>query len=207
MNYLKSVAFSSMSILALAATFSGAPNSAAAGGNPYIGDIMAVGETFCQRGWISAEGQLLPISNYTTLFSLIGTTYGGDGRVTFAVPDLRGRHAMAQGRGPGLSTRIEGNVFGNETVTLNSTQMPSHNHVVNANNLDGDKPGPGNKLLAAAPPGGTGSETIYSDQGPTVQMSSQMIANAGGGLPLNIQDPYLVLRYCIATEGVYPSRP
>ena len=84
--------------------------------------------------------------------------------------------------------------------------MPSHSHAVNANNLDGDKPGPGGKILAAAPPGGTGSETIYSTENPTVTMSPQMIANTGGGQAFSTQDPYLVLRYCIATEGLFPSR-
>lgn len=207
MSYLKTVTYSSMSILALAATLSGAPDRAAAGVNPYIGDIMAVGTTFCPRGWASAEGQLLPISNYTALFSLLGTTYGGDGRTNFALPDLRSRRAMGQGNGPGLTQRRQGQKFGAEALTLTISQLPSHSHAVNANNLDGDKPGPGNKVLAAAPPSGTGSETIYSDQGPTIQMSPQMITNAGGSQPFNVEDPYLAMRYCIALDGVYPSRP
>lgn len=207
MKYLKGVTYSSLSILALAATFSGAPDRATAGPNPYIGDIVAVGENFCPRSWAEAAGQLLPISNYTALFSLLGTTYGGDGRTTFGLPDLRGRRAMGQGNGPGLTQRREGQKLGAETQTLTSAQLPSHSHAVNANNLDGDKPGPGNKILAAAPPGGTGSETIYSDQGPTTQMSAQMIANAGSGQPFDVVDPYLVMRYCIALQGIYPSRP
>jgi len=207
MNYLKSAAYSSMSILALATTFLGVPDKAAAGPNPYIGDIMAVGENFCPRSWTEAAGQLLPISSNTALFSLLGTTYGGDGRTTFGLPDLRGRRAMGQGNGPGLTQRREGQKFGAEAHTLTAAQMPSHSHTVNANNLDGDKPGPGGKILAAAPPGGTGSETIYSDQGPSVQMSPQMIADSGGSQPLDVVDPYLVMRYCIALQGIYPSRP
>ena len=207
MSNLKTVTYSSMSILAMAATFSGVPNWAAAGPNPYIGDIVAVGENFCPRGWASAEGQLLPISSHTALFSLLGTTYGGDGRTTFGLPDLRSRRAMGQGNGPGLAQRREGQKFGAEALTLTTSQLPSHSHAVNANNLDGDKPGPGNKILAAAPPSGVGSETIYSDQGATVQMSPQMITNAGGSQPFNVEDPYLVMRYCIALDGVYPSRP
>ena len=206
MKYLKSAAYSTLSILALASTFSVSADRAAAGANPYLGDIVAVGENFCPRGWASAEGQLLPISQNTALFSLLGTTYGGDGRTTFGLPDLRGRVAMGQGRGPGLTPRREGEKFGAETRTLVANQLPSHSHAVNANNLDGDKPGPGGKILAAAPPGGTGSETIYSDQGPTVQMSSQMIANAGQSQPFNVEGPYLVMRYCIATTGVFPPR-
>ena len=148
----------------------------------------------------------MPISSNTALFSLLGTTYGGDGRTTFGMPDLRGRTAMGQGNGPGLTPRGEGQKFGAEARTLTANQLPSHSHAVNANNLDGDKAGPGNKLLAAAPPSGTGSETIYSDQDPTTQMSPQMIANAGSSLPFNVQDPYLTVTYCIATLGIYPSR-
>lgn len=207
MNYLKSVTYSSLSILALAATFSSAPEQAAAGTNPYLGDIVAVGEVFCPRGWASTEGQLLPISSYSALFSLIGTTYGGDGRTNFGLPDLRGRRAMGQGNGLGLTSRQQGQKFGSEALILSGAQLPSHSHAVNANNLDGDKAGPSGKLLAAAPPSGTGSETIYSDQGPTAQMSPQMIASAGGSQPFNVEDPYLVVRYCIALEGTFPSRP
>ena len=207
MKILKRVTYPTLSIVALAVAVSGASNMALAGPNPLIGDIMAVGENFCPRGWASAEGQLISIANNTALFSLIGTTFGGDGRSTMGLPDLRGRVAMGQGRGPGLTTRNMGQQFGAEARVLSVAQLPSHSHDVYANNLDGDKPGPGGKLLAAAPPSGTGSETIYSDQPPTVQMSAQMIANAGSSQPFNIQDPYLVMRYCIATQGTYPSRP
>lgn len=207
MKISKRAACPTLSILALAVTVFGPPNTAQAGSNPFIGDIVAVGENFCPRGWASAEGQLLPISSNTALFSLIGTTYGGDGRTTMRLPDLRGRVAMGQGSGPGLTTRQQGNSFGAEAIVISTTQLPSHSHAVNANNLDGDKPGPGGKLLAAAPTGGTGNETIYSLQGATVQMSPQMIANAGSGQAFNVQDSYLVLRYCIATLGLYPSRP
>ncbi len=192
--------------LALAVTLFHTPQQAQAGTDPYLGDILAVGETFCPRGWAGAEGQLLSIAQYSALFSLLGTTYGGDGRTTFGLPDLCGRRAMGQGSGPGLTVRQEGQKFGAERVTLTVNNLPSHNHAVNANNLDGDKPGPGRKLLAAAPPNGAGSETIYSSQGPTVQMSSQMIQNSGGNQPLSIQDPYVAIRYCIALEGLFPSR-
>jgi microcystin-dependent protein len=207
MKYLDKIKYSVISALALAATFSSTPNQAAAGSNPFIGDIIAVGYNFCPRGWISAEGQLLPIASHTALFSLIGTTYGGDGRSTMGVPDLRGRVAMGLGRGPGLTDRRIGNRHGTESRVLTENQLPSHTHAVNANNLDGDKPGPGNKLLAAAPPGGSGSETIYSTGGVTNQMSSQMIATAGGSQPLFVQNPYLVMKYCVAVVGQYPSRP
>ncbi|WP_146591332.1 phage tail protein [Puniceibacterium confluentis] len=206
MKYLKKVLCATASLLALAAPISAVPDRAAAGANPYLGDIIAVGYTFCPRGWTSAEGQLLSINSFQALFSLLGTTYGGDGRTTFGLPDLRGRVAMGQGFGPGLSPRYEGQKFGAETRVLSVNQMPVHSHAVNANNLDGDKAGPGDKLLAAAPPSGTGSETIYSDKPHDRQMSTEMISTVGGNQPLGIQDPYLALRYCIALQGIFPSR-
>ncbi len=199
---LKCIAFGA----ATAAALTTLPDASSAGIDPYLGDIIAVGETFCPRGWADANGALLPIAQYTALFSLLGTTYGGDGRTTFGLPDLQGRIAMGQGNGPGLTPRDEGQKFGSETKVIQESQLPSHSHAVNANNLDGDRPGPGGKLLAAAPPSGAGSETIYSDQPPTRTMNTAMIANSGGSQPINTESPFLVMRYCIAIEGQYPSR-
>ena len=195
-----------LAVLAVATTIANMPDQAMADTTPYLGDIITVGENFCPRGWLSAEGQILPIASYPALFSLLGTIYGGDGRSTFALPDLRGRTAMGQGLGPGLSNRQMGAASGAEAQYLGLAQLPSHSHAVNANNLDGDKPGPGGKLLAAAPSGGTGSETIYSDQPATNQMSSEMISSTGQGQPFNVQDPYLAMRICIATVGIFPPR-
>ena len=166
---------------AAAAALTTVPEASHAGTQPFLGDIIAVGETFCPRGWAATDGQLLSISQYTALFSLLGTTYGGNGTTTFGLPDLQGRIAMGPGNGPGLTPRTSGEKFGTETKTAQASQMPSHSHAVNANNLDGDRPGPGGKLLAAAPPSGTGSETIYSDQPPTRTMNPAMIGNVGGG--------------------------
>lgn len=191
---------------AMAAALSVTPAPAKADNNPYIGDIMMTGANFCPRSWAAAKGQLLAISSNTALFSLIGTTYGGDGRTTFALPDLQGRVATGQGRGPGLSQRSQGQKYGVSTYTLTTQNMPQHSHSVFANNLDGDKAGPGNKLLAAAPPSGTGSETIYSQEPATRQMASGMIGTSGGNQPIIIADPSLVITYCIALVGVYPSR-
>lgn len=207
MNYIGKTACVGAFALALSATLTALPEQAAAGAEPYIGDIVAVGFNFCPRGWARTDGQLLPISSNTALFSLIGTTYGGDGRTTFGLPDLQGRIAMGQGTGPGLTPRTQGQKLGVEATVLTVNELPSHSHAVNANNLDGDRPGPGGKLLAAAPPSGTGSETIYSDQDPTRTMAPAMIANAGQSQPLSVQDPFLATTYCIATIGVYPSRP
>ncbi|MEM8848463.1 MAG: tail fiber protein [Pseudomonadota bacterium] len=173
----------------------------------YIGEIITVGFNFCPRGTIEASGALLAVSSNDALFSLVGTIYGGDGRTTFGMPDTRGRKLAGQGNGPGvgLSTR-EGQRYGATTATMTVSQMPSHSHEVRANNLDGDKPGPGGKLLAAAPPSGVGSETIYSDMGPNRTMSSQMIASSGGGASFPIQDPSIGLKFCVVSSGIYPSR-
>ncbi len=193
--------------IAIAITTVSLPSQAKADSSPFIGEIAAMGIWgFCPRGWASADGQILAISSNTALFSLLGTTYGGDGRTSFALPDLRGRTPVGAGHGPGLSNRTWGQRGGAEYTVLTESQMASHNHLVNANNEDGDKAGPGRKLLAAAPPSGTGTETIYSDQPFNNQMSPQMIANTGGSLSFSTIDPTAVIRYCIALVGTYPSR-
>lgn len=190
----------------LSSGLSGTASTAKAGPQPYLGDVMIVGFNFCPRDWEPANGQLLPIAQYTALFSLLGTQFGGDGRTTFALPDLRGRVIAGQGRGPGLSPRVVNQKYGTETQTMTTSTMPPHSHAVNANNLDGDRPGPRGKLLAAAPTGGTGNETIYSTEDPTVTMNPAMIGNSGGSIPFSTMDPALGLYHCIAINGDYPSR-
>ncbi len=192
---------------ALTATCLALPGQSAADANPYIGEIMATGINFCPLGWAAADGQLLAISQNDALFSLYGTIYGGDGRTTFGLPDLRSRTPMGDDTGPGLTTRRLGAKGGQEQTTLTVNQLASHNHQVNATNADGTFPGPGGKILAAAH--GTeefGAETIYSDQAANVQMSSQMIVNTGGNQPVETLDPTQVIRYCVSLFGVYPSR-
>lgn len=207
MTFLKKTTNFALPALALAVACMAAPEQAQAGSTPFVGEIAATGVYgFCPQGWTSAEGQLLSISSYDALFSLLGTTYGGDGRTSFGIPDLRSRTPIGEGSGPGLSSRPWGQRGGLEQTALETGQLASHNHAVNANNLDGDKPGPGGKILAAAPPSGTGTETIYSDQGPTTQMSSLMIAPSGSGSAISVLDPTQVIRYCIALVGIYPSR-
>ncbi|TFL16832.1 phage tail protein [Jannaschia formosa] len=195
--------------LLAAAVFASAaiPDRAAAQLDDYIGDIFPVAFTFCPRGSVEAGGQLMAIAMNTALFSLYGTTFGGDGRTTFGLPDLRGRTPIHAGTGPGLAPRQSGSEQGAVEQILTVGQIPNHSHAVRANNLDGDLPGPGGKLLAAAPTGGTGNETIYSTQPPTVTMSDQMISPEGGGQPIATIDPTIVIRYCIATVGIYPQRP
>ncbi|WP_223275008.1 phage tail protein [Tateyamaria sp. syn59] len=174
---------------------------------PYIGEIIATGvASFCPRGWAAAEGQLLAVSQNDALFSLLGTIYGGDGRTTFGLPDLRGRVPTHPGQGPGLSPVRLGQRDGNEQVALTQAQNAPHSHMVQATNLDGDKGGPKDKLLAAAPNRGVGQETIYSDQGPNVTMDSRMIGTTGNSQPFSTLDPSQTVRYCIALVGIYPSR-
>ena len=206
MKHFKKLAWSTTCAIALTAGLSSAPDRASAGPEPMLGEIMIVGFSFCPRGWAPAEGQILPINQNQSLYSLLGTTFGGDGRTTFALPDYRGRVIVGQGNGPGLTPRQEGQRGGAVTHVMTESTMPSHSHRVNANNLDGDKAGPGNKLLAAAPTGGTGNETIYSLAAPNKTMSSEMIANAGSSAPISTIDPTLGLMHCIALQGLFPSR-
>ncbi len=181
-----------------------APQKAAAQ-EYYLGQILLVGFNFCPRGTAQAEGQLLPISQNTALFSLYGTIYGGDGRTTFALPDLRGRSPVGDGNGPGLEPRSLGQRGGANQQTLAVAQMPSHNHPVNATNADGAWPGPDGKILAADP-SETPDETIYSTEPPNKVMNDVMIGHVGGNQPHSINDPYLTLRYCVVMQGIYPSR-
>lgn len=171
-----------------------------------LGEIIPVAFNFCPRGTTSAEGQILPINTNQSLYSLYGTTFGGDGRTSFGIPDLRGRTPMGNGAQPGLTPRSLGARGGAQSRTLVAQNLPSHSHAVNANNLDGDKPGPGGKLLAAAPTGGTGNETIYSKEPSTVDMNPAMIATTGGGQQIDTLDPYIVIRYCVVMQGLFPSR-
>lgn len=173
---------------------------------PYIGQVYLVGYNFAARGFALTEGQLLPINQYTALFSLLGTAFGGDGRITFGLPDLRGRCAIGQGNGPGLSSRRLGERGGHETTTLTTASMPSHTHGVVATKAPGDKGGPGDKYLAA----GHGDETIYHDGPPSATdskiMAKGMLQNTGGGQAHANMQPYLVMNYQIALTGVFPSR-
>ncbi|MGE3801486.1 MAG: phage tail protein [Candidatus Kapaibacterium sp.] len=169
---------------------------------PYIGQISMVAFNFAPRGWAFCDGQLLPISQYTALFSLIGTTYGGDGRTTFALPDLRGRVPLHMGQGPGLSSYREGQVGGTETVTLLSSQMPSHNHLANANGSPGTQFTPINGFWAAE---GTETVATYAATA-TGMMNPNAIGLAGGNQSHNNMQPYLVIAFTIALEGVFPPR-
>ena len=170
--------------------------------DPLIGEIKMFAGNFAPRGWAFCDGQLLPISQNSALFSILGTTYGGDGRTTFGLPDLRGRVAIHPGNGPGLSNYNLGQAGGQETVTLTTAQLPSHSHTVNATSESGDTNAPSGGLLS-----NTGAyDNEYKASGTVVPMKSNMINNTGGSQPVQIRQPYRTVNYIIALIGIYPSR-
>lgn len=169
---------------------------------PFLAEIYMGGMNFAPRGFATCSGQIVSIAQNTALFALLGTTFGGNGQTTFALPDLRGRVPMGEGQGPGLSPRTLGEVGGTETVTLISTQIPAHNHTLNAVSDAGDVSAPSGNYLANS--GALDKE--YKATGTVVQMNANAVGSAGGSQPhANIQ-PYLVLNFYIAMEGIFPSR-
>jgi microcystin-dependent protein len=177
---------------------------------PFVGQIMMVGFNFAPRGWAFCHGQLLAINSNTALFSLLGTQYGGDGRTTFGLPDLRGRCAVGMGNGPGLSPRSQGEKVGQETVTLTQNEIPSHTHQLMGNNAEGNTNDPTNSTVAkdnvvvergspAIPVNG------YSTGAANVSMGTS-ISNTGGSQAHTNMQPSLGMNYIIALEGIYPSR-
>lgn len=172
---------------------------------------MMVGFNFAPRGWAMCQGQLLPISQNTALFSLLGTTYGGDGRVTFALPDLRGRCAMGMGQGPGLSDRTQGEMLGQESVTLTIAEIPSHIHQLLGNNADGTTSDPTNNTLAkSSVTTERGASPIpvnsYTSGAANVPMAGSSIEPAGGSQAHNNMQPSIAMNYIIALQGIFPSR-
>jgi microcystin-dependent protein len=168
---------------------------------PFVGEIRMFGFGFVPQGWAQCNGQLLPINQNQALFSLLGTTYGGDGRSTFALPDLRSRVPVGQGQGPGLSSYAEGQAGGAETVTLAATQMPGHAHPVKASSSAADSDQPGGRTLARS------AGHIYSaNPGSGTVMNADMIGDAGGSQPHGNIQPYLTVNFCIALFGIFPSR-
>lgn len=166
----------------------------------YLAQIILFGANFAPRNWANCEGQLLAISQNTALFSLLGTIYGGDGRTTFALPDLRGRVPVGLGNGPGLFTYQQGQKTGSELNTLTISQLPSHNHSVSLpakEEADAEVP-TGNVIAGAGFDGfGTTSDT---------NMAALPVGNTGGNLPINNIQPVLGMRYIICLQGIFPSR-
>ncbi|MEI8081393.1 MAG: tail fiber protein [Actinomycetes bacterium] len=170
--------------------------------DPFVAEIRIFGFNFPPRGWAFCNGQILPISQNTALFSLLGTTYGGDGRSNFALPNLQGCAPLMVGQGPGLSLRDLGETGGSATVTLIDAEMPSHSHAANAAAAAGGQFSPQNNSWAPV----TDRTNHYRSGAPNAAMSPGALAVAGGGVPHNNLQPYLTLNFCIALQGVYPPR-
>ncbi|WP_210492449.1 tail fiber protein [Patulibacter sp. SYSU D01012] len=173
--------------------------------DPFVAEIRVFPFNFAPKGWAVCAGQLLPISQNTALFSLLGTTYGGNGKSTFALPNLQGQAAMHAGQGPGLSLRDLGEQAGEQAVTLLESEIPVHTHTVRASDDDAELQSPTpDRVLARGAPG-----TPYAPAAatPLVTMAPQALAISGGSLPHNNLSPYLTLNFCIALQGVFPPRP
>ncbi len=163
--------------------------------DPFLGEIRMFAGNFAPRGWAFCDGQIMPINQYTALFSIIGTTYGGDGRTTFALPDLRGRVAIHAGRGPGLSDYLQGQTGGIENVTLTEKNLPAHNHSIPSLIVEPDN---NNQEFSE------GNNSVLSVG--TAPNSNVKSNNSGGGQPINNIQPYGTIRYIICIQGMFPSR-
>jgi microcystin-dependent protein len=173
--------------------------------SPFVAEIRIFACNFAPTGWATCDGQLLPISQNTALFSLLGTFYGGDGKSTFALPNFDGSAAMNQGQGAGLSQRFLGESGGEEFVTLLQTEMPLHTHNFAVSTENGAQGTLSNEVVLGKSVGGTLYQTNTSAN--LVQMNFQALAITGGSLPHNNMSPFLTLLYCIALQGVFPPRP
>lgn len=176
----------------------------------FIAEIRMFPFNFAPTGWATCDGQLMPLSQNTALFSLLGTVYGGDGKSTFALPNLQGSAPMQPGQGSGLSLRDLGEMSGSDNVTLLTSEIPLHTHAVQTSNQAPTAAGPaGNVPARVRYDTGTsfGDGVAYSSTAPNVQMAPQALAASGGGLPHNNLQPYLTLTFCIALQGVFPQRP
>ena len=172
--------------------------------DPFVAEIRIFPFDFAPKGWAWCDGQILPLSQNTALFSLLGTTYGGDGKSNFALPDLQGRAPMHPGQGPGLSLHDLGESAGSETVTLLESGIPSHLHTLRGDANVSETPDPSGNTLARG-----SSINVYqtdASQQNLVDMAGEAIAPAGGDQPHNNLQPYLTFYFCIALQGVFPPR-
>lgn len=170
--------------------------------DPFVAEIRIFPFNFAPRGWAWCDGQLLPLSQNTALFSLLGTTYGGNGKSNFALPDLQGRAPMHPGQGPGLSLHDLGETSGSDTVSLLESEMPSHNHAWRVDSADlGEDRTPANEILARSVGG-----NLYGNVGSMVSMAPETLAPTGGDQPHNNLMPYLTFYFNIALQGVFPPR-
>jgi microcystin-dependent protein len=171
--------------------------------DPFVAEIRIFPFNFAPKGWAFCDGQLLPLSQNTALFSLLGTTYGGDGKSNFALPNVQGNAPMHPGQGPGLSLHDLGETGGTQSVSLLESEIPAHTHSMMASTQDGGDSHPQNNLLAQ----GIGIGLyIASNTGPFVNLNPSALPLAGGSLPHNNMQPFLTLNFCIALQGVFPPR-
>ena len=172
--------------------------------DPFVAEIRIFAFNFAPKGWAFCDGQLLPLSQNTALFSLLGTTYGGDGKSNFALPDMQGNVPMHPGDGAGLTSRVLGETGGSETVSLLQSEIPVHTHSMGAQNVPlGSLVTPTNNTLDHPASG-----NLFIATNPTiVTMATQTLAPVGGGQPHNNMQPYLTLNFCIALQGIFPPRP
>ncbi len=168
--------------------------------DPFVAEIRMFGFNFAPKGWAQCNGQLLPLSQNTALFSLLGTFYGGDGKSTFALPDLQGNAPIHEGQGSGLSQYFLGQQGGAQFVTLLQSEMPAHSHTFNCSEETVNEASLTNFFFGAG-------ETRYAAPAAVTQMAPQALSVAGGSLPHNNMMPYLVVNFCIAMQGVFPPRP
>jgi len=169
--------------------------------DPFLGEIRMFGFNFAPQGWALCDGQVLPISQNEALFTLLGTTYGGDGTTTFALPNLQSRVPIHQGQGAGLSNYVAGTAGGTETVELTATQMPSHSHWVKASSSAAASNTPKGSALAQS-----ASHTYTAKPDTSTLMNVNMIGHTGGSAPHDNIQPYLTVNFCIALIGIYPAQ-
>ncbi len=170
---------------------------------PFIAEVRIFAGNFAPRGWAFCNGQLLQIAQNTALFSLLGTTYGGDGRTTFGLPNLEGKAPMHPGNGPGMTPRSLGQSAGEATHTLSATEIPSHTHQLRCADESADTGEPANGLLAESSPL---ADRQYRSGNPSGVMSAMALETVGGSQPHNNMPPYLTMYFIIALEGLFPSR-
>jgi microcystin-dependent protein len=173
--------------------------------DPFVAEIRIFPFNFAPRGWAWCDGQLLPLSQNTALFSLLGTTYGGNGKSNFALPDLQGRAPMHPSQGPGLSLHDLGEMWGSETVSLLESEMPSHSHALRANSDFAELQQPSPNRSLARSQNASAYQSVTNQQ--IVSMAPEALAPAGGDYPHNNMQPYLTFYFCIALQGVFPPRP
>ncbi|HZT57416.1 MAG TPA: tail fiber protein [Pyrinomonadaceae bacterium] len=175
--------------------------------DPFVAEIRIFPFNFAPKGWAFCDGQLLPLSQNTALFSLLGTTYGGDGKSNFALPNMQGNAPMHPGQGPGLSLHDLGETGGSETVSLLESEIPSHSHAMKASSDSGDQNLPVNNGVGnmLAKPLGRGN-SLYITTVALAQMNDNALTPSGGDQPHNNMQPYLTLNFCIALQGVFPPR-